>query len=137
MDSEEISDLSIIPDRSIILLIDDEEMLLQLAQRFLEMAGFKTVGFSDSRQSMQWFADNYQKVALTILDLRMTGLDGEACFAQMMKIDPETKVAFLTGLVEPKVESELLNKGAVGFLKKPLRYPDLVEWIKNQVKIEQ
>lgn len=120
-------------NKSIVLLIDDEEMLLQLAQQFLEMAGLETKGFSDSQAALDWFKQNSSDVALSILDLKMSGLDGKACFEKMLLADPDAKIAFLTGLAEPEVEKELIGKGAVGFLKKPLRYPDLVEWVKSEL----
>jgi FixJ family two-component response regulator len=120
-------------DKSVILLIDDEEMLLQLSQQFLEMAGLQTKGFVNSQLALEWFKENSEKVAISILDLKMSGLDGKSCFEQMLKADPSAKVAFLTGLAEPEVENELMDKGAIGFLKKPLRYPDLVEWVRARL----
>jgi FixJ family two-component response regulator len=120
-------------NQSLVLLIDDEEMLLQLAQQFLEMAGLKTKGFSNSQEGINWYLENSEKVSLAILDMKMDGLDGQACFEKILECNPEAKIAFLTGLAEPEVESKLIGKGAVGFLRKPLRYPDLVEWVKSKI----
>ena len=122
-----------ISEKSVILLIDDEEMLLELSQQFLEMSGFKTKGFTDARSALDWFLEYSSSVALSILDLKMSGLDGQTCFRKMIEKDPSAKIAFLTGLAEPEVEKNLMQNGAIGFLKKPLRYPELVEWVKSRI----
>ena len=116
-----------------VLVVDDEEMLVQLTQRFLEISGIESIGYSKPEDAISWYEKHYQEVTLVILDLKMSGLDGSECFDRMLKINPSVKVGFLSGFIEPKLEQQLLNRGALRFFQKPLRYPELVEWVKSQI----
>lgn len=116
-----------------VLVIDDEEMLVHLTQRFLELSEIESKGFSNPAEALLWYKDNSADVDLVILDLKMSSLDGRECFEQMLELNPKVKVGFLSGFIEPKVEQDLLSRGALRFFQKPLRYTELVEWVKSQL----
>lgn len=118
------------PAANKVLVVDDEEMLVQLMQRFLELSGIESYGYSNPELALSWFKENYQEIGLVVLDLKMSRMDGRECFAKMLEIDPNVRVGFLSGFIEPEVEQGLLRQGALRFFQKPLRYPELVEWVK-------
>lgn len=113
-----------------VLVVDDEPMLVQLLQRFLNIAQVESLGHSAPLEALEWFAKNYHSVGLVIMDLKMAQMDGRECFQRMKEIDPSVRIAFLSGFIENEVEEDLLRRGALRFFQKPLRYPELVEWVK-------
>lgn len=116
-----------------VLVIDDEEMLVQLMQRFLEISGIRSSGYTNPHAALDWYDKNHAEVGLVILDLKMSGMDGKEVFKKMQNINPSVKVGFLSGFVEKDVKQDLIEQGALGFFQKPLRYPELVNWIKSSL----
>ncbi len=56
-----------------------------------------------------------------LLDLVMPGMDGEATFDELRRLDPEVKVIIITGYDEQEVSRRFLDKGLAGFLQKPFQ----------------
>lgn len=113
-----------------VLVVDDEEMLVQLLQRFLEMSGIQSHGSSSPEAALHWYKENHEDVGLVVMDLKMSRMDGRECFSKMREIDSSVRVGFLSGYIEKEVEEDLLRRGALRFFQKPLRYPELVDWVK-------
>jgi len=59
------------------------------------------------------------KISLVVLDLIMPGMNGSQAFAEIKKIQENSKILISTGYtVDGKIE-DLLNKGCQGFIQKP------------------
>jgi len=114
-----------------VMIVDDEPFLVDLACKFFNMSGYHTQGFSDVQQALDWFEINSQDVDLVILDMKMPQMSGATCFEKLRILDPNCKVILLSGFTEDHSTQALLHKGALKFFQKPLRYPDLVEWVEN------
>lgn len=117
-----------------ILVIDDEPPLVQLAEQFLTHAGFTVQGFSDSHAAISWYTANAANVDLVILDMKMPRLDGRGCFAALQQINPAVRIVILSGYSQDAAAQDLLERGALKFFQKPLRYPELVEWVSRNVR---
>jgi DNA-binding NtrC family response regulator len=63
--------------------------------------------------------------------MKMPGMDGSECFHQLKHIHPDARVVMLSGYSQDQAAQDLLNRGALRFFQKPLKYPDLVQWIAN------
>lgn len=114
-----------------IMVIDDEPVLVELGKEFLTRAGFKVHGFSDVEEALQWYRGNCAAVDMIVLDMKMPGMDGSECFHQLKHIHPDARVVMLSGYSQDQAAQDLLNRGALRFFQKPLKYPDLVQWIAN------
>ena len=112
-----------------ILIIDDETFLVELAIKFLEMAGYKTQGFSEAEEALHWYRENHKEVDLVILDMKMPRMSGMVCFNKLREINPQARIALLSGYVEDETVRSLVQQGALKFFQKPLKYPELIEWI--------
>jgi DNA-binding NtrC family response regulator len=66
---------------------------------------------------------------MVILDMKMPGMDGKASFQALREIDPQAKVVILSGYSQDGAAHEVLESGALKFFQKPLKYPDLMQWI--------
>jgi PAS domain S-box-containing protein len=115
--------------RGLILVIDDEPALVELACQFLKHAGFSTKGFCDTDESLTWYQDHAAEVALVVLDMKMPKMDGKEYLARLKQIRPTVRAVILSGYMQDQSTRELLELGAIRFFQKPLRYPELVSWI--------
>lgn len=115
--------------RGRILVIDDEAVLVDLAKQFLALAGFEVTGFTDPQQALEWYRGSAATVDLIVLDMKMPRLDGAAAFRRIREIWPDAKIVIMSGYSHDTAAQELLDAGALRFFEKPLRYPELVEWV--------
>ncbi|MCB0309869.1 MAG: PAS domain S-box protein [Bdellovibrionales bacterium] len=118
-------------DEKVVLVVDDEASLVKLAEKFLGLSGIKAVGFSNPLSALEWYVDNFRTVGLILLDMKMPGLNGEQCFQQFMSINPRSKIAVLSGYLGNQEADRLMDQGAIRILQKPLKYKQLVDWIKH------
>ncbi|HZT82398.1 MAG TPA: response regulator [Gemmataceae bacterium] len=107
-----------------ILVIDDEEAVLDVVRRFLEIAGHRVLGASSGPAALDLLG-NGRAVDLVILDLMMPREDGVATFTRLRQRRPRLPVLLCTGLPEADPAPGLLRAGAAGVLRKPFRMNEL------------
>jgi len=123
-----------------ILIIDDEEMLLELSNRFLKTVNFSPMTAANGMDGLNILKT--QKADLVMLDLTMPTLPGEKVLQMIKKDHPTQKVIIVTGnLLSESEMNDLRKLGADGFLKKPytidnfiIKINEMVGTSKNQSK---
>lgn len=113
-----------------ILVVDDSEIVLEMAREALEGAGFEvatamSAGEADSRLLGPLRPD------LLILDVMLPMLDGDRK-ARMLKDNPQTRDIPIL-LISSKPEDELLirtrESGSDGYIRKPFTRERMVETV--------
>jgi two-component system cell cycle sensor histidine kinase/response regulator CckA len=115
----------------LVLLADDEESIRSMAKRILEKAGFEVLATADGKQALEAFMKHPGKIRLVVLDMTMPHMDGEACFRELRRLDPEVKVIMTSGYNEQDVISRFVGKGLAGFVQKPYKIGDLLPKIRE------
>jgi DNA-binding response OmpR family regulator len=69
---------------------------------------------------------HHEEIALVLTDMGLPGLTGMDVFKAMKEINPEVKLLFMSGFVEPDVKAMLLEAGARGFIQKPYTRQELL-----------
>jgi len=101
----------------LILLVDDEPNIIELAQLYLEREGYRIITASDGREALE--AVEKQRPALMVLDLMMPEVDGlEVCRSLRGKKDP-VAILMLTARDEDIDKILGLELGADDYLTKP------------------
>jgi two-component system cell cycle sensor histidine kinase/response regulator CckA len=112
-----------LPGRSI-LVIDDEEAVLDVVRRFLQIAGHQVVTATSGQAALEMLG-NGQAVDLIILDLMMPREDAADTFRRLRQRRPDLPILLCTGLAEISPAPELLLNPLVGLIRKPFRMNDL------------
>jgi CheY-like chemotaxis protein len=114
-----------------VLVIDDDEAVRELMQRFLEKEGFQIRTAANGREGLQ-LARQLQPDVIT-LDIRMPDPDGWTVLAQL-KHDPETAgiPVIIASMLDDRSHGFAL--GAEDFITKPFDWPRLAR-ILNKYKI--
>jgi two-component system, cell cycle sensor histidine kinase and response regulator CckA len=107
-----------------ILVIDDEEAVLDVVRRFLEIAGHRVICATSGRQALDLLTDDVE-VDLVVLDLMMPREDAPTNFNNLRQRRPGIPVLLCTGLPQADPAPELLRRGAIGLLRKPFRMNEL------------
>jgi len=119
---------SAIPDsQGTILIADDEELVLRVNQRMLELLGFRTLGARDGLEALQIFRENEDEITCILLDLTMPQMDGEQVFRELRKTHPELPVILCSGYSESDATRRFAGMGLAGFLQKPFSLGQLHE----------
>ena len=119
----------------LILLVDDEPSIIQLARMYLEREGFRVAAVGDGQAAMEAVAS--QRPALIVLDVMLPKLDGlEVCRQLRAKNDP-VSILMLTARDEDIDKILGLELGADDYLTKPFNPRELVARVKAILRREQ
>jgi len=75
---------------------------------------------------VELFGRHRDRVRLVVLDMTMPHIDGEACFRELRRSDPNVKVIMTSGYNEQDVINRFVGKGLAGFVQKPYNASDLL-----------
>ncbi len=121
-------------DGELILIIDDEVSIRDMAKRVLEMHGYETLEAVDGADGFTKFLDNASRIRLVICDLMMPVLDGAATMAGLKKISSTVKILAMSGVVLKGNQQEEWREIVDGFLAKPFNAEQMLTTIDNILK---
>ncbi|RKX23891.1 MAG: hypothetical protein DRP45_09430 [Candidatus Zixiibacteriota bacterium] len=109
-----------------ILVIDDEEIIRNLAMQILGREGHEAHALESGQQALDWLQEPRNRLDLVIIDLTLEGLSGADTLVEIRKIIPGCPAIISSGnLVSEKdiPEEQMPN---THFLQKPYRAASLV-----------
>jgi len=109
-----------------VLVVDDEPAVLRLTGALLEKHGFEVTLVASGEEAALWLQAQPDAVDAALVDVRLPGMDGQACVAAMRELRPDLRVLFFSGFVPPELERELTEAPDTSFLHKPFMASDLV-----------
>jgi PAS domain S-box-containing protein len=115
----------------LILLVDDEENIVQVAAATLESFGYRTVSASDGAKGLAEYLERKQEIALIVTDISMPGMDGPTMIRALKAIEPSTKIIGMSGLMNAEQTAELESLDVGAFLTKPFTAEKLLNAIAN------
>jgi PAS domain S-box-containing protein len=107
------------PGRSI-LVIDDEEAVLDVVRRFLEIDGHRVECVTTGQEAVDRFASG-RMFDLVVLDLMMPREDPAVTFQRIRQRCPGVPILLCTGLAEAEPAPRLLKQPATSLIRKPFR----------------
>lgn len=110
-----------------VLVIDDEEVVRQVAARMLKGLGYHAICLSSPREAIDYYHRRSRDIDLVIVDLVMPDLNGRDCFERIRTINPGARVLLTSGYSHDAAVDELIEAGAKAFLQKPYRLAQLSE----------
>ncbi len=115
----------------LILLVDDEDYILELAREMLETRGYRVLVAGDGQQAVEIYKKHNGGIDLVILDMIMPKMGGLETFLHMKKLDPRVKAILSTGYSQNGKAQEILDHGARGFLQKPYQVNALLTKVRS------
>lgn len=118
-------------ERKRILVADDSPTITTLLRSALEGAGYEVTAAFDGIEA-------YEKgqggdFDLVILDQLMPGLLGLEIIDRWHKEGIDTPVIMLSGVDDDRTVVDSLDKGAVDFVRKPFRLPELMARVRQRL----
>jgi response regulator RpfG family c-di-GMP phosphodiesterase len=106
-----------------ILVVDDENEIVAFIREMLLIQGYLVEGISDSRKALD--VVHQFRPDVCVLDFRMPHFAGSALLDAIKKEDSTTEVIFLTGENETSLAVEMMKRGALDYLLKPVALEQL------------
>ena len=114
-----------------ILILDDEPIVLKRLKPALEKAGYEVEAFSRSLEASNRVMEKEFDVVIT--DLKMEGLDGMQFLTQVKSRSPSTEVIVITGFATMETAKESFKKGVFDFLAKPFKLGEIQEVVAKAI----
>jgi PAS domain S-box-containing protein len=118
-----------------ILVMDDEEMLRNLAQMMLERLGHEVETVADGDEAIETYKkrmDSEEPFDAVVLDLTIKGgMGGAQTIKELIKIDPDVKAIVCSGYFNDPVLANYEEHGFRGAMAKPYQKADLESVLKK------
>jgi FixJ family two-component response regulator len=120
------------PEQPLIAIVDDDEILLQLADHALRSNGFATVQFSSGPEFLAALG-SLPAIRMLVLDMQMPEMSGYELQDRLDEMGARIPIVFLSGTVDMPLAAAMFKRGAVDVLCKPLDVPVLLRVVRGTV----
>jgi two-component system cell cycle sensor histidine kinase/response regulator CckA len=114
-----------------ILLVEDEDLVRQIARRILESHGYRVLEAKDGQDALRLQTKTPGPIHLMLTDLVMPGCGGQELARRLTARCPDLKVLFMSGYAESGLlDKELADRGEV-YLQKPFEALALIKKVRE------
>jgi signal transduction histidine kinase/ActR/RegA family two-component response regulator len=114
-------------DGQVILIVDDEAVLVRLAEEVLASLGYEPVGCVGAEEALHVFRAAPQRFDALLTDVRMSGMTGPDLALELRKLRPDLPVILMSGFCGPGVKAHAGAVQARAILLKPLKSAQLAQ----------
>ncbi|RLB67946.1 MAG: hypothetical protein DRH04_07340 [Deltaproteobacteria bacterium] len=112
-----------------VLVMDDEEVIREVAVEMLEVLGCEAEAVADGRKALECYRESLaagRPFDLVVMDLTIPGgMGGEEAVREILQIDPQARVVVSSGYSEDSVVANFRDYGFVGRIAKPYNLNEL------------
>ncbi|MEM7299177.1 MAG: response regulator [Bacteroidota bacterium] len=102
-----------------LLIVDDSSIMQRTIETKLKDYDLEIIGTaSNGQEALEIVKD--KKPDVITLDITMPEMNGITCLENIMQVHPQAKVMMITALSDKLTGLQALDKGARGFLYKPV-----------------
>ncbi len=111
----------------LVLVVDDEPGVAQVATQMLRQAGYEVRTFTDPHRALEAFADDPAAFSLVLTDQTMPGMTGMELARELRACRPDIRIALVTGYAGRLDEAQARRNGIGWLVLKPYTGRDLAE----------
>jgi len=118
-----------------VVVVDDDSLMREMLKVILQSANYQVLGEAANGEMAIERCSNL-KPDLVLLDINMPKIDGLQALQEIRKLCPATKVMMVSADATMGRVAEAIQKGASGFVVKPLNAASVLDRIENCFKGE-
>jgi PAS domain S-box-containing protein len=118
----------------LVLVVDDEDGILKVAQRLLERSGYRTLLAANGAVALAMYIEHHEDVAVVLTDMAMPVMDGPALILALKAMNPDVRIIGSSGLTSIIGIARAADAGAGHFLPKPYSGNALLEALQTALK---
>ena len=115
-----------------ILVVDDDESIRKTITAILEEKGYAVDTAENGKEAMEKTKVKFYNLAL--VDIRLPDVEGTKLLAEMEDTTPEMAKIIVTGYPSLQNVITAVNRGADGYLLKPVNIDSLLQTIEEHLK---
>jgi signal transduction histidine kinase/CheY-like chemotaxis protein len=108
-----------------VLYLDDDEVMLRLAQTLLRRQGYRVSCFQDPQLAVDAVRNAPHSFDLVVTDINMQGLNGFGVARELARIRPELPVVVSSGNLSDERRAEMLGYGVRALIHKENTFEEL------------
>jgi len=116
-----------------VLIVEDEELMLRLLERYFSRRGYRVLVASDGEQAIEIYRRDQPRIDAVLLDMRLPKSTGEEVFRVMKDENPAIKVIMASGFLDPEVRTAMALAGAKRFVNKPYNLDELLKTFQSVI----
>ncbi len=119
--------------KNTILIVDDEPDIVNLTEKFLKLGDFETITSNNAKEAMKMVEENYEKIALILLDIMMPGRSGYSVLEEIKNNERYRDILVVLFTVKSFNEDVQKGKklGADAYITKPFSGKELLKTIQE------
>lgn len=118
--------------RQRILVVDDDENITRIFQVNLETKGYKVEIAKNGAEALEKTGRTFFNLAL--IDIRLPDMEGTDLIELLREVVPKIRMIIVTGFPSLQNAINAVNKGANGYLLKPVNMEQLLKTIEVQLR---
>lgn len=120
----------------LVLVVDDEPTVRDVATELLETMGLTPHACESGESAIAYFREHAAEVRLVLLDARMPGLDGEQTLRELQKLRRDVRVVLSSGLTDPGAAGQFAEGELAGFLQKPFELDEFADAVRAALEAD-
>jgi DNA-binding response OmpR family regulator len=117
-----------------ILIVDDEEDITILTEKFLQLENYDTITCSNGYDALDIVKEKHEEIALVLLDIMLPGMSGYEILTEIKSKYPKILVVLFTVKNFFKDIQKGKELGADGYLVKAISGNEIITYVKNILK---
>lgn len=119
-----------------VLLVEDEEIVRELAREALTLMGYNTLSASCPEEAIEISAKHHGPIDLLLTDVVMPRMDGRTLFTHLSPGRPEMKALYISGYTENFIVRHGVLERGVNFMHKPFDMATLASRVREALDSE-
>ncbi|MBI5136148.1 MAG: response regulator [Nitrospirae bacterium] len=121
-------------DAPVVMVVDDETTLLELARDILSAQGYGVLLARDGEEALALYDEYGGRIDLVVLDIVMPRMGGKETFRALRERNPALRVVVSSGFSRHGQAQDLLEAGADAFVQKPYRPEELTRVVRETLR---
>ena len=117
-----------------VLVVDDEVFVLEIVEAFVEQLGHKVLLANSGHEALKIVREYEGKVDLLLTDVIMPNMNGLELAETVVTDNPDVKVIFMSGCLQPAINSRNTPLFGNGFIQKPFSAKTITTHVKKALK---
>jgi FixJ family two-component response regulator len=111
----------------VISIVDDDESVREATKSLVRSLGLRTMTFGSAEEFLE--SSQAKTTACLVTDVQMPGLSGVELQQRLIADGQSVPTIFISGLLDERLERDVLRSGALGYLRKPFNIDRLINYI--------
>ncbi|NJD92430.1 MAG: response regulator, partial [Geobacter sp.] len=114
-----------------ILLVEDEQTVLEIARDMLAMLGYTVITATNGQEALTAYRENSAEISIVVTDIEMPVMDGSQLIQELKKLDRQLPIIISSGFGDDDVNLRTDCAEVAGMLSKPYNFSQLQEVLKQ------